>query len=102
ALTFGKIIEKAKTILWNGPMGKIENPRFQSGTKTILEAIIQNKKAQTVIGGGDTISSLKIINFKFLPAQAGLLPDSIFLSTGGGAMISYLANQPMPGLKALN
>ncbi|MGB9763251.1 MAG: phosphoglycerate kinase [Minisyncoccia bacterium] len=97
ALTFGKIIEKAKTILWNGPMGKIENPRFQSGTKTILKAIIQNKKAQTVIGGGDTISSLKfkIQNSKFK------FSDNIFLSTGGGAMLQYLANKTLPGLKAL-
>lgn len=96
ALTFSRFIQEAKTIFWNGPMGKIEDSRFQKGTKAILEAIIQNKEAKTVIGGGDTLKSLKILNSKFE------LSDSIFLSTGGGAMMSYLAQKPLPGLMALN
>jgi phosphoglycerate kinase len=96
AKTFAKIISKADLIFWNGPMGKIEDKRFRNGTNQVLEGIINNKKAQIVIGGGDTLKSLKILNSKFQ------IPDSIFLSTGGGAMMDYLAGKPMPGLMALN
>jgi len=99
--TFRDIVKKAQTIFWNGPVGKIEDQRFQEGTKEILEAVIQNKEAKTVIGGGDTLKSLKILNSKFLLVQADQIPDSIFLSTGGGAMLQYLAGQTLPGLKAL-
>jgi phosphoglycerate kinase len=101
ASTFRDIVKKAQTIFWNGPVGKIEDQRFQEGTKEILEAVIQNKEAKTVIGGGDTLKSLKILNSKFLLVQADQIPDSIFLSTGGGAMLQYLAGQTLPGLKAL-
>ena len=54
AKTFAKLIKQAGTIFWNGPMGKIEDQRFQEGTREIMEAIFSNKKAKTVIGGGDT------------------------------------------------
>jgi phosphoglycerate kinase len=77
-------------------MGKIEDKRFRNGTIEIIKAIIDNNKAQIVIGGGDTLKSLKILNSKFQ------IPNSIFLSTGGGAMMDYLAGKPMPGLMALN
>jgi len=96
AKTFAKIISKADLIFWNGPMGKIEDKRFRNGTNQVLEGIINNKKAQIVIGGGDTLKSFKILNSKFQ------IPNSIFLSTGGGAMMDYLAGKPMPGLMALN
>jgi len=96
AKTFAKIISKADLIFWNGPMGKIEDKRFRNGTIEIIKAIIDNNKAQIVIGGGDTLKSLKILNSKFQ------IPNSIFLSTGGGAMMDYLAGKPMPGLMALN
>jgi phosphoglycerate kinase len=98
AKTFNKIIGKADTIFWSGPMGKIEDQRFRDGTIEIIKAIIDNNKAQIVIGGGDTIASLKIKN------QKSKIKNNIniFLSTGGGAMMSYLAGKPMPGLIALN
>ena len=95
ASTFQRIISQARTIFWNGPMGKIEDQRFQEGTKEILEAIIQNKEAKTVIGGGDTLESFKIPNSKFQ------IPNSVFLSTGGGAMLKYLAGENLPALRAL-
>jgi len=109
AFTFRDIIKKARTIFWNGPMGKVEDERFEDGTKTIIEAILENKTAKIVIGGGDTIKSLQIPNSKWGPSEAwegggrvGVqIPDSIFLSTGGGAMLQYLAGKPLPGLKAL-
>ena len=94
--TFSKIIFKAKIVLFNGPMGKFEDKRFINGTNKIITAIIKNKKAFSVVGGGETVASFKILNSKFK------IPNSIFLSTGGGAMLKYLAGESLPGLEALN
>ena len=93
--TFSKIIFKAKTVFFNGPMGKFEDERFSDGTNEIINAIIKNRSAFAVIGGGETIASLRILNSKFQ------IPNSIFLSTGGGAMLKYLAGESLPGLLAL-
>ncbi|HRY76609.1 MAG TPA: phosphoglycerate kinase [Candidatus Paceibacterota bacterium] len=92
ALMYADIIQKAKTIIWNGPMGYCENPVFGEGTKKVLEAIAASS-AFSVIGGGDTLTVLE---------KSGLVEKISFVSTGGGAMLSYLANEEMPGLKDLN
>jgi phosphoglycerate kinase len=84
---FSKIISKAKTVFFNGPMGKFEDEGFSDGTNEIINAIIKNKTAFSVIGGGETIASFRISSFKFQT------PDSIFLST--------LAEESLPGLQAL-
>ncbi len=94
--TFSKMIIKAKTIFFNGPMGKFEEKGFFDGTNKIINAIIENKIAFSAIGGGETIASLRTLNFKLQ------IPNSIFLSTGGGAMLKYLAGESLPGLLALN
>jgi len=95
--TFSKIIFKAKTVFFNGPMGKFEDERFSDGTNEIINAIIKNKSAFSVIGGGETIASLKI------KSQKAKIKNNknIFLSTGGGAMLKYLAGESLPGLLAL-
>ena len=93
--TFDQIISKAKTIFWNGPLGKFEDQRFKDGTNQIIDSIIKNKTAFTVIGGGETIASFRIFDTKFQ------IPNSIFLSTGGGATLEYLAGEPLPGLVSL-
>ncbi|MDD2677995.1 MAG: phosphoglycerate kinase [Candidatus Pacebacteria bacterium] len=90
---YEKIILKAKTIFWNGPMGKIENKNFSQGTERIIKAILKNKKAFTVIGGGETLVSFK---GRFLESS------HLFFSTGGGAALSYLAGKSLPGISALN
>lgn len=89
---YEKIILQAKTIFWNGPMGKIEKPEFALGTEKIKKAILKNKKALTVIGGGDTISVFQ-----------GRLPkrNNLFFSTGGGATLAYLSGQNLAGVAAL-
>ena len=95
---YQRIIKKAKTIIWNGPMGMFEDKRFAKGTEEIAAAILKNKKAKIVIGGGETIASLrefKILNLKFKIGQ------NIFLSTGGGAMLEYLAGKKLPGIEVL-
>jgi len=91
-MMYADIIQKAKTIIWNGPMGYYENPVFGESTKKVIEAIA-GSSAFSIIGGGDTLTALE---------KSGLLEKISFVSTGGGAMLAYLAHEEMPGIKALN
>lgn len=91
---YSKIIKNAKTIIWNGPMGYIEDRRFRKGSEAIANAILKSK-AFSVIGGGETISL-----FALYPKPYTLNPH-LFLSTGGGAMLEYLAGKKLPGIEAL-
>ncbi|MDP3953481.1 MAG: phosphoglycerate kinase [bacterium] len=90
---YGDIVSEAKTIVWNGPMGKVEDKDFAGGTKALWRAILANKKANIVVGGGDTVSAIA------LPKR---LPKNVFVSTGGGAMLTYLAGGKLPALEAIN
>ncbi len=91
---YSDIIKKAETIIWNGPMGYFEDPRFAKGSKAMAEEISKNR-AFTVIGGGETTAVF------ILKTKIKKLKSNIFLSTGGGAMLEYLAGGKLPGLKAL-
>jgi phosphoglycerate kinase len=95
---FGDTIRKTKTIIWNGPLGYFEDKRFAKGSVAIANAIIKSR-AFAVIGGGETTAlfTRAISNFQFLISKKRL-----FLSTGGGAMLEYLASKKLPGLEALN
>lgn len=85
-------ILKAKTILWNGPMGVFEWESFEKGTKEIAYAVIESK-AKTVVGGGDTIAAVK----KYSVA------DKIsYITTGGGASLKFLEGVKLPAVEALN
>ncbi len=85
------IISKAKIIIWSGPMGMFEKSGFDKGTNSIAQAIA-GSKAFKVLGGGDTITAVDKIN---------LLNKFDFVSTGGGAMLEFLAGNQLSGLKAL-
>jgi len=89
---FVQEIYDAKSILWNGPMGKIEDEKFFLGTKSVALAIATNEKASTVAGGGETLEAIDRI---------GILNDFDFVSTGGGAMLYFLSSEDMPGLEVL-
>lgn len=91
-ILFRAILEKAATIVWNGPMGYTEIKKFQQGTKAVLDAMIKNKKAKIIAGGGESIS---------LIAKNKLFKRVDFVSTGGGAMLEFLANKKLPGIEAL-
>ncbi|MEW5805214.1 MAG: phosphoglycerate kinase [Patescibacteria group bacterium] len=95
---YQKIIKSAGMILWNGPMGYYENPVFSLGTKEIAKAIFANKKAFKVIGGGDTAAFLRKAEFPISNSQF----LNTFISTGGGAMLEYLAGKKLPGIETLN
>ena len=91
---YSKIIENAETIIWNGPMGYIEDKKFRKGSEAIAKAIIKSK-AFSVIGGGETASIFQNSKLKTQNSK-------LFLSTGGGAMLEYLAGKKLPGIEALN
>lgn len=90
---FVKIIKKAKTILWSGPLGMYEDEKFETGTKEILNAVVNNKSAFKIAGGGNTISAI---------TKFGLTDSFDFLSTGGGAMLKFLTGEKLPGLEAIH
>lgn len=85
------LVQKAKTVLWNGPLGIYERG-FVDTTDTLARAIAASN-AHSVVGGGDTAASI---------ANLGLLSRFSFVSTGGGAMLDYLAKGTLPGIMALN
>ena len=89
---FKKIIEEAKTIVWNGPMGKFEEERYASGTEEIYQAIVENQEAVKVTGGGETLEILE---------KKNSFDKFTFVSTGGGAMLEYITKGTLPGLEVL-
>jgi phosphoglycerate kinase len=90
--TFGTIIASARTIVWNGPVGYIENPVFKRGTDFLYYAITNNDKAVSVVGGGDTLAAI---------AKKEYLDKITHISTGGGAMLEFMENGTLPGIEAL-
>ncbi len=88
---YAAIIKKAKTVIWNGPMGKFEERPYDFGTKMILEAILESD-AYVIIGGGESLAVLE---------QAGVMHRIGFVSSGGGAMLEYMAGHDLPGLQPL-
>jgi phosphoglycerate kinase len=88
---FSEKIQKAKTIIWNGPVGIFETDAFSQGSKALAEAI-GNSKAISVIGGGDTAACV---------AKFSLTEKMSHISTGGGASLEYLEGKVLPGVAAL-
>lgn len=92
-ILFRDYISKAKTIIWNGPVGYFENPQFAKGSVAVYDAIIANSSAISILGGGDTLSVIKKLPNK----------DKItHISTGGGAMLELIEKGTLPGLDALD
>ena len=91
AAEFGDVIVDARTVLWNGPMGVFEDPRFEGGTRTVAEAMAESS-AFTVVGGGDSAAAV---------AQFGLADRIDHISTGGGASLELIETGDLPGLEAL-
>jgi phosphoglycerate kinase len=87
-----KVVAGAKTIVWNGPAGVFEFPRFAVGTNAIAKAVAANKTAISIIGGGDSVSAIN---------QAGVADQITHISTGGGASLEFLEGKKLPGVEAL-
>ncbi len=91
-LLFSAEIAKAKTVIWNGPMGVFEIKECATGTFAIAKAIAANTTAKTIIGGGDSVKAVK---------KAGVADKMTFISTGGGASLELLEGKVLPGVAAL-
>lgn len=91
-LLFDGVIKSIKTIIWNGPLGKFEIPQFREGTEHLLTSLLQGN-AKVITGGGETVELLE---------ERGAIDKCHFVSTGGAAMLAYLAGDSMPGLEALS
>jgi len=91
---FSEVIEKSKTILWNGPMGVFEMEKFSKGTTAIANAIAAatEKGAYSLIGGGDSVAAVN---------KNGLAGKVSYVSTGGGAMLEYMEGKKLPGIVAI-
>jgi phosphoglycerate kinase len=88
------LVQKAKTIVWNGPMGVFEIDDFAKGTEEIAKAIaeVTDKGAISIVGGGDTVAALEKFNLKSRMSH---------VSTGGGASLEFLEGKELPGVKVL-
>src|SRR5437763_330868 len=91
AKAFAASLEKAGTIVWNGPVGVFENDAFAKGTETLARAIAKSK-AYTIAGGGDTVAAIN----KF-----GIADDIDYISTAGGAFLEFLEGKTLPAVAAL-
>lgn len=91
---FAKVIEESKTILWNGPVGVFEMPKFAEGTKAVADAIVRatEQGAFSLIGGGDSVAAIN---------QFGLADKVSYVSTGGGALLEYIEGKELPGITAI-
>ena len=89
---FGAVVKAAGTVVWNGPMGVFELPRFAAGTFAVAKAVADSN-AVSIIGGGDSVAAIN---------QSGLESKITHISTGGGASLEMLEGIELPGLKVLN
>lgn len=89
---FAEEISRARTIVWNGPMGVFEVAPFARGTFQIAQAVAENAGATSIVGGGDSVSAVR---------KAGVAEKITHISTGGGASLEFLEGKKLPGVDAL-
>jgi len=88
---YQQVVSRARTVIWNGPLGYFEDKKFARGTKALVQALAKTR-ARVYLGGGETVKAV---------LEAGLESKIYFISTGGGAMLTVLEGRPMPALTPL-
>ena len=89
---YQEIVRRARTVVWNGPMGVFETKPFDAGTNAIAQAVA-DVRGTTIVGGGDSIAAV---------TSAGVADRITHISTGGGASLEFLGGRRLPGVEALN
>ena len=89
---YARVILQAKTLVWNGPVGYIENPQYARGTDFLFYTLTHNSDVFSIVGGGDTLAAI---------AHKSHLEKITYISTGGGAMLEFIENGTLPGIEAL-
>ena len=92
ARQFASALQQCRTVIWNGPMGVFEMPRFSEGTRVVAEAIASAPGVTSVVGGGSTAETVEAL---------GLMGRMTHVSTGGGASLEFLGGIELPGIAAL-
>ena len=101
--SYAEVLEDAKTVVWNGPLGYTESPKYARGTETVARFIAQRTKAKCVIGGGDSVAAVnKIIEEAEKNGEDMTeFKKRFHLSTGGGASLEFLEGKKLPGIEAI-